>query len=58
MIYACIYIYIYIYIHSFSSCLLQYCNINYFASQCVFFSHALHDKFFNLPYRSFLLFDL
>ena len=55
----CIYIYIYIidtyvyiYIYTFSQCLLQYCNIYYFVSQCMF-SHALHDQVFNLPDRFF-----
>ena len=51
-IYAYVYVYIYIiflsiYIYTFSSCLLQHCNISYFVSQFMF-SHALHNLVFNL----------
>ena len=42
------YIYKYIFIHTFSSSLLQHCNIYLlFVPQCMF-SHALYDLAFNL----------
>ena len=34
---------VYIRTYTFSSCLLQDCNVYYFVSQCRF-SHVLHDK--------------
>ena len=51
-IYIYTYIHTYIHTHTFQSCLLQYCNIYCFVSQCMF-SHTLHDQVFNLPHRFF-----
>ena len=56
VVYICVYIYIYIidtyiyiYIYTFSSCLLQHCNIYYFVSQCMF-SHAVHEQVFKIKF--------
>ena len=37
-----------VYMYTFSSCLLQHCNIYYLCHNVCMLSHALHDLVFNL----------